>query len=305
MSIVPTNINYNSFLLLQNLIVLNRTYPFLNIQEVGTSVLGQNIYAVKLGKGPKNVFYSASIHANEWITSVLLMKFIEDYCIAYNNNSTLYGYSVRNLFNSASIYIMPMINPDGVNLVTGTLPTNSSAYLRSQNIAKEFPNIPFPSGWKANINGIDLNLQFPAGWENAREIKYTQGFNKPAPRDFVGYSPLTEPEALAIYNFTLSHNFSLTTSFHTQGQEIYWNFQNINPPRGYEIGTRFANASGYLLTEVPYNSSFAGYKDWFIQTYNRPGYTIEAGIGENPLPISQFDEIYKDNLGILILGAVL
>lgn len=117
--------------------------------------------------------------------------------------------------------------------------------------------------------------------------------------------PLTEPEALAIYDFTLSHNFSLIIAYHTQGQEIYWNFQNINPPRGYEIGTRFASSSGYLLTDVPYNSSFAGYKDWFIQTYNKPGYTVEAGIGENPLPISQFDEIYKDNLGNLILGAVL
>ena len=119
------------------------------------------------------------------------------------------------------------------------------------------------------------------------------------------FGPLTEPESLAIYNFTLSHNFSLIIAYHTQGQEIYWNFQNINPPQGYEIGTSFARSSGYLLTDVPYNSSFAGYKDWFIQNYNKPGYTVEAGIGENPLPISQFDEIYKDNLGILILGAVL
>ncbi len=127
----------------------------------------------------------------------------------------------------------------------------------------------------------------------------------PSPRDFVGYGPLTEPEALAIYNFTLSHNFRLILSYHTQGEEIYWNFQNINPPNGYEIGQRFASSSGYLLADVPYNSSFAGYKDWFIQYYNRPGYTIEAGLGENPLPISQFQEIYNDNIGILILGATL
>lgn len=117
--------------------------------------------------------------------------------------------------------------------------------------------------------------------------------------------PLTEPEAIAIYNFTLSHNFNLVIAYHTQGGEIYWNFQNITPPRSYEIGTSFANSSGYLLTEVPYNSSFAGYKDWFILQYNRPGFTIEAGLGENPLPISQFNQIYNDNLGILILGAIL
>lgn len=148
-------------------------------------------------------------------------------------------------------------------------------------------------------------MQFPAGWKNAKEIKYAQGFDMPAPRDFVGFGPLTEPESLAIYNFTLMHDFRLVIAYHTQGKEIYWNFQNINPPQRYEIGTKFANVSGYILTDVPYNSSFAGYKDWFIQDYNRPGYTIEAGIGENPLPIDQFDDIYNDNLGILVLGAVL
>lgn len=148
-------------------------------------------------------------------------------------------------------------------------------------------------------------MQFPAGWKNAKEIKYAQGFDIPAPRDFVGFGPLTEPESFAIYNFTLMHDFRLVIAYHTQGKEIYWNFQNINLPQGYEIGTKFANVSGYILTDVPYNSSFAGYKDWFIQDYNRPGYTIEAGIGENPLPIEQFDDIYNDNLGILVLGAVL
>lgn len=63
--------------------------------------------------------------------------------------------------------------------------------------------------------------------------------------------------------------------------------------------------AGYLVKNVPFNSSFAGYKDWFIQDYNLPGYTIEAGLGANPLPIFQFDEIYYDNVGILVLGAIL
>ncbi|MCI8471066.1 MAG: hypothetical protein HFJ35_06360 [Clostridia bacterium] len=165
--------------------------------------------------------------------------------------------------------------------------------------------INFPIWKLISTTGVDLNLQFPAGWENAKEIKYAQGFTRPSPRDFVGYGPLTEPEALTIYNFTLSHDFKLVLAYHTQGQEIYWQFQDFNPPNSLAIGEQFADSSGYLLSETPYNSSFAGYKDWFIQTYNRPGYTIEAGIGENPLPLSQFDEIYQDNLGILVLGAVL
>ena len=148
---------------------------------------------------------------------------------------------------------------------------------------------------------MDLNLQFPAGWEEARRIKFAQGFTSPAPRDFVGFGPLTEPESLAIYNFTLEHNFSLILAYHTQGKEIYWQFQNYAPENAAEIGNIFATLSGYRLADVPYNSSFAGYKDWFLQEYRKPGYTIEAGIGENPLPISQFNEIYNDNIGILVM----
>ena len=304
MNIVPTNVNYTYSLLRENTHDLSEAFPFLNVQIIGNSVMRKNIYAFKLGNGPNKVFYFGSIHANEWITSVILMKFIEDYADAYVNNSSLYNQNIRDLFKSASIFIVPMVNPDCVDLVTGSLPTNSFAYNRAVEISSSFPDIPFPSGWKSNINGVDLNLQFPAGWEQAKEIKFAQGFNKPAPRDFVGFSPLTEPEALSIYNFTLMHDFRLVIAYHTQGQEIYWQFQNYNPPMSFEIGQKLANASGYRLAETPYNSSFAGYKDWFIQNYNRPGYTIEAGIGENPLPISQFDEIYKDNIGILILGAI-
>ncbi len=149
---------------------------------------------------------------------------------------------------------------------------------------------------------MDLNLQFPAGWEQAKEIKYKQGFTQPAPRDFVGYGPLTAPESVALYNFTLQHNFSLVIAYHTQGRVIYYEYQDYTPSNSKEIANTFAKVSGYTVEETPYNSSFAGYKDWFILYYGRPGFTIEVGLGNNPLPISQFAGIYRENLGILVLG---
>ena len=304
-NIIAPDISYSYSILQMNINSLNTIYPFIETGSIGSSVLGNNIPYIRIGNGPKEIFYNGSFHANEWITTPVLMKFIDQYLTSYVNNSTIFGYNARNLFNSVSLYIVPMVNPDGVNLVTGEYKHGSSQYIRAQAIARNYPSIPFPSGWKANINGVDLNLQFPAGWEQARQIKFSQGFTSPAPRDYVGDVPLVAPEALAVYNFTLSHNFELILTYHTQGKEIYWQFQNYATQKARLIGEQFSNVSGYRLAQVPFVSSFAGYKDWFLQEYRRPGYTIEAGIGQNPLPISGFNEIYNDNLGILVLGMIL
>lgn len=303
--IVPTTIAYTSCILQNNIEQLRKRYRFLQTGNIGYSVLGKSIPYIRIGSGTKEVMYSAAIHANEWITAVVLMKFVEDFAKAYESNGFIYGYSTREIFNNTSIYIVPMVNPDGVDLVTGVVGENTGVYNQYRDISLNFPGIPFPSGWKANFNGVDLNLQFPAGWLNARKIKFAQGYTKPAPRDFVGEGPLTEPEALALYNFTLIHDFRLILAYHTQGEVIYWKYADYLPEGSQEIGERFAETSGYSLDLTPPESAFAGYKDWFIQEYNRPGYTIEAGLGENPLPISQFEKIYNDNIGILVLGAIL
>lgn len=301
--IVRTNINYTYNVLMEDLINLRTRYPILSWRYYGRSVMGKQIPYIRIGNGQRQIFYSAGIHANEWINCIVMMKFIEDFCIAYENDTELFGYSARKIYETASIFIVPMCNPDGVDLVLGDIPKNSVYYLRAKEIAEKYPDIPFPDGWKGNINGVDLNLQFPANWLLARENKYAQGFTSPAPRDFVGFGPLTEPEALALYDFTLMRNFRITLSYHTQGEVIFWRYLDYEPAGAEELGRELARISGYILDDTIETGSYAGYRDWFISTYDRPGYTIETGKGVNPLPITQFEKIYNENLGILVTGA--
>lgn len=169
---------FSSNLLYENLRILKQSYPFIQTGSIGKSIMGKDIPFVRVGRGQKEVFYSASYHANEWITSLVLLEFLYDYCNAIQTNSTIWNFDARRLFDSVSIYIVPLVNPDGVDLVTGALPKSSPSYKQASKIAYGFATIPFPDGWKANIRGVDLNLQFPAGWERAREIKYEQGFTR-------------------------------------------------------------------------------------------------------------------------------
>jgi g-D-glutamyl-meso-diaminopimelate peptidase len=229
------------------------------------------------------------------------MKFLENYAHAYVAGRTIFGQSAKSLYELTTLYIMPMVNPDGVSLVTSEL-TSGGFFDLAVQISNNYPSIPFPDGWKANILGIDPNLQYPAGWSEAREIKFAQGYVSPAPRDYVGAAPLEISETRTVYNFTRAHDFTLTLSYHTQGRVIYWKYLNYLPDNSLEIAQKFAAVSGYLVEETPTESGYAGFKDWFISAYDRPGYTIEAGQGINPLPISQFDSIYADNEGILTLG---
>lgn len=301
MAIVQTDVEYTSKINADTIQALKEKYPFIEVGEIGKSVLGRPLLYMKMGNGAKKVFYNAAFHANEWLTTPVLLKFAEDMAEAYATGKRLYGLDVSRLLRRVSLYLVPMVNPDGVDLVNGAI-TDEAVLQSVEQIADRYPEIPFPSGWKANIRGVDLNLQFPAEWMMAREIKFEQGFTTFAPRDFVGEGPLTEPESLAVYDFSLKWNFDLILAYHTQGEVIYWKFLDYEPPRSREIALYFGQVSGYAVSETPLISGYAGYKDWFIQNYNRPGYTIEVGQGMNPLPVTQFPQIYRDNIGILLGG---
>ena len=303
MSIVPTDVPMTSRLAEQLVQELTAQYPFLRSETLVRTRLGRPILALTIGTGPRRVLYSAAHHANEWLTATVLLKFTEDLAEAIQTGSQLGGVDAAQVAQQATIHIVPMVDPDGVDLVTGAIAPGSKEYAQAQALAENYPAIPFPDGWKANFSGVDLNLQYPAGWLRAREIKFSQGYTRPGPRDYVGRFPLSQPESQALYDYTERVDPAIVIAWHSQGQVIYWQYGGIEVSGARELAQRFADASGYALEDTPYNSSFAGYKDWFIQAYRRPGFTIEVGTGTNPLPTEQFASIYAASLPILLEGA--
>ena len=304
MAIVKTDVPMTSALCNETVDELLEAYPFLRSETLTTTAFGRPVRTLVIGGGERKVIFSAAHHANEWITTPLLLKFAEELAEAIASGGKLWGVQAENIAKAATVYLIPMVDPDGVDLVTGAIEPGTLQYEAARNLADNYPNIPFPDGWKANLLGVDLNLQYPAGWLQARENKFAQGYTRPGPRDYVGRAPLNQRETIALAEFTEDIDPALVLAYHTQGEVIYWQFRDYEVPGAEALAEEFARISGYALEDTPFESAFAGYKDWFIQNFRRPGFTVEVGSGTNPLPLSQFDEIYKDNLGILVTAAL-
>lgn len=281
---------YHSVLLGEELSELRDVYPFMQINTIGSSVLGKPITEIRLGRGRKKVHFNASFHANEWITTPILLDALNAFLLSLTNSSSIRGISSTPLYEQVEISIVPMVNPDGVDLVLNGPPSEKRDELIELNKGSD----DF-SGWKANIAGVDLNNQFPANWEIEKERKEEKA---PAPRDYPGDAPLTEPEAVTMANLATNRGFARMLALHTQGEEFYWGYEGLEPPESLILAQEFERVSGYKA--VQYIDSHAGYKDWFIQEFRRPGFTLELGLGTNPLPLSQYDEIYEEFLGIFL-----
>lgn len=304
MPIVKTDVPITAESCQEMILQITRTYPFCRTELLATTAFQRPIRTLVIGNGPRKVIYTAAHHANEWITALVLLKFAEDLAEGIRDNGKIYGVDAQTISDAATIYMVPLVDPDGVDLVVGAIEPGQIQYETARALADNYPMIPFPEGWKANLLGVDLNLQYPAGWLQAREIKFSQGFTRPGPRDYVGRAPLGQIESRALAGYTEAIDPELVLAYHSQGEVIYWQFRDYEVPGAQELAEDFARTSGYSAEEVPFESSFAGYKDWFIQRFRRPGFTIEVGRGENPLPLEQFDEIYRNNLGILTTAAL-
>ncbi len=293
--------NYTYKALERDLQKLKESFPQTEYGTIGTSVWGSELHYIKLGQGKKKISYNGAHHGMEWITSAMLMEFAKDFLDAEQSGKCLCGFSVKALCEKASLYIIPMLNPDGVELSANGIPQwltkDECSRLIRYNGSEDFTR------WQANAHGVDLNHNYDAMWQQSKSMENEYGIFGPGPTRFSGKAPLSEPESRALAEFTVKQDFDMVLAFHSQGKAIYQGFQGKEPPVSVKIANAFELISPYKLDTTEGIASYGGYKDWFVDKFRRPGFTIEVGEGTNPLPFEDLPVIYKETLPLL-LGAM-
>lgn len=275
---------------------LRQIYPRLEREILTKTAGGRPVEVLRIGSGRRQVLMTAGHHANETITSLLLWRLLEDYLCGIRSNGCLCGFSCRWMCARSTLHLIPLVNPDGADLTAGKIGTDTAEYRQAVRLAQSQPTVDFPHGWKANLQGVDLNLNYPARWEMAKANKV----QLPGPRDYPGEAPLKQPETAALAAYTKLIEPDVLAAWHTQGGEIYASDWDGHMPDA-KLAAMLSSTSGYALCQVPTESANAGFRDWFLQEYDRPGFTIEAGRGENPLPLTDLPRLYEENLPIFAL----
>ena len=280
-------------------------YRCLRSTRVGQSVLGRELAALVLAEPygvprPKRVLIAAAFHGQEWLTSLCALRLCEELCAAYTADLPLCDIPVRQALRGRQVWFLPLVNPDGVAIARyGSAAAGEYAAFVAA-LGGDTPGL-----WQANARGVDINHNFNAGWAEMQALAQKNEKNTPAPRQYRGKSPESEPETRALTDLCRRTAFRHVVALHSQGEEIYWAYGDRTPPQSAIMAQVLGDASGYTVTHPEGFASHGGFKDWFISCFGRPGFTIELGKGVNPLPVEQFEDIYAKAREMLVLAALL
>lgn len=252
-----------------------------NVKIIGHTKFNRKIMAVEIVKNEQfpTAILIAGVHAREHITSDLLCKMLDE--------------NVFDEIENFNISLIVMANPDGIELSNYGLLSVPENY-REELLKMNNGNFDF-SLWKANGMGVDINNNFDANFGTNVWSK------KNSPSGYIGEFAESELETIAIKNYTIEKNPFFTISYHSKGEEIYFNFfqKGERLKRDELIANHFSESTGYVIKNVEWVSS-GGYKDFCVQKLKIPALTLEVGSDDLIHPISEnfLNEIYNKHKNI-------
>ncbi len=250
---------YGTKYLPQHIQNYNNLIHLLDTNIIGYSVLHQPIIAYQIGKpnAPHRLLVTAGMHAREWIGSLVLQTWLQQPTIPSN----------------VCLTAVICCNPDGVCLATNQLTKLSNRQRKF--LMRINHNSPDFKLWKANINAVDLNVNFDAGWG----LGHTN-LRTPAPANYIGPEPHSEPENRAILRLIKNFQPTASIALHTKGNVIY--YSRHTDKLAAEKLAQSINFQAKLST-----GSYGGLTDYLALRCNIPSFTIELGNNRFKHPLKQ------------------
>lgn len=256
------------------------------MQTFGFSVWGTPLYCAGVGNLNSPLLVVGGTHATEYMGMLSSVAFLE-HLLCSDDPYT------KAALEKSGVLVVPCLNPDGLALwQEGVFAAPDPQALFSMS-GGDFTH------WQANANGVDLNRNFDAGFDIGLQLAQKSGITAPGPTRFGGRAPFDQPETASLRRLCQTFLPRQMVCLHSQGEEIYYHY-GTPPPQSALIAQILSLISGYKVCPPDPIASHAGCKDWFISRFDKPGFTIEQGMGQNPLPIEDFVPIWKQTLPMLL-----
>lgn len=257
-----------------------RTAGDLTWFSFGRSILGEPLLCAKRGQGKPTVLFVGVHHGMEHLTGNLL-----------------YAFLAAEASPLGTCYVVPCLNPDGAALELGGWDAASplaERQLRMNGGSRDF------SRWQANARGVDLNHNYPAGFDAYRAVERALGIEGGAPTRYSGEYPLSEPETQALMGLIDILAPDAVLTLHTQGRELFW---GAAPPRRTRLwGQLLARRVGYCIGAPTGAAAYGGLTDTLAER-EIPALTVECGLGVNPLPSYLLPTLWQEVSPLLIHAA--
>ena len=267
---------------------LTRQYETLSVSVLGRSILGREIPLITLGRGKRAVLYVGAHHGTDGLTCGLLTAFLADYLDRHARGGTVYEYPTSYLFEERRIYLVPLLNPDGVEYATNGITEDNPLRERVMKMSGGGDL----SLWQANARGVDLHHNYDAGFFSFQKRTKPQGG---AAARYGGEFPESEPESAALARFLRLKRAEIAgvLSFHTAGEELISNCCDTLSAKTMAVGRVVSRMTGYRLVRPEGVTAFGSLSDWCVTKLGRPAFTVRCGKGEPPLNTEQLPLIYE------------
>ncbi|MDD4797513.1 MAG: M14 family zinc carboxypeptidase, partial [Eubacteriales bacterium] len=283
----------------ERLTALAAQYPdAARLQVIGQSVWGEDLYALVVGDAdaPHALMVQGGIHAREYATAELVLAQAQDLLEQNAAGASYGGRRISDLLGAVNVWFLPLLNPDGALLCQQGLSAAPAA--ERDTLLERNNGIDDFTRWKANAVGVDLNANFDALWRVNPDVSLPFG------NGYAGPEPFSEPETQAVKDLVEQHDFMTMLCYHSAGEVIYWYFgqQDDDRQRDLALAEGLAQQNGYRVVQAGREiTSVAGSKDWFVQQYGRPGFTVEL-FAMSAVPVTQ--DVLRDaverNLGAVV-----